>query len=57
MKSAAAVPRPITLAAAQMGPIARTGSSAAVQQRMIALMRQAAAKGVLLIARTGASAP
>jgi len=42
--------RTITLAAAQMGPIARTESRAAVVRRLIDLMRQAAAMGAEVVA-------
>ena len=44
------MPRPITLAAAQMGPVARTASRAAVVRRMLELMRQAAAMGAQVVA-------
>ena len=44
------MPRPITLAAAQMGPVARTESRAAVVRRMVDLMRQAAGMGAQVVA-------
>ena len=42
--------RTITLAAAQMGPVARTESRPAVIRRMIDLMRQAAGMGAQVVA-------
>ncbi len=39
------MPRILTMAAAQLGPIARTETRTAVVERLIALMREAAAKG------------
>ncbi|MCB2002320.1 MAG: N-carbamoyl-D-amino-acid hydrolase, partial [Rhodoferax sp.] len=44
------MPRPITLAAAQMGPVSRQESRTAVVRRMIELMRQAAAMGAQVVA-------
>jgi predicted amidohydrolase len=43
------MPRPLTVAAAQLGPIARDESRAAVVERLIALLRGAAAKGCDLV--------
>lgn len=40
----------VTIAAAQMGPVARSESRAAVVRRMIALMRQAKAMGAAIVA-------
>ncbi len=44
------MPRAITIAAAQMGPIARSETRAAVVRRLIALMREAAAMGAQVVA-------
>ncbi len=44
------MPRIVTIAAAQMGPIARSETRAAVVQRLIAMMRQAKAMGADVVA-------
>lgn len=44
------MPRHVTLAAAQMGPIARTENRASVVRRLIAMMRQAKAMGADVVA-------
>jgi len=44
------MPRSITLCAAQMGPVARSETRAAVVRRMIELMRQAAGMGAQVVA-------
>ena len=42
--------RTVTLAAAQMGPIARTDNRASVVRRLIAMMRQAKTIGATVVA-------
>jgi len=42
--------RMLTVAAAQLGPIARTDSKASVVKRLLALMREAKALGADLVA-------
>ena len=44
------MPRIVTIAAAQMGPVARSESRTAVVQRLIAMMRQAKAMGADVVA-------
>jgi len=44
------MPRSITLAAAQMGPVTRSESRAAVVRRMLDLMRQGAGMGAQVVA-------
>ncbi|MBB4267747.1 N-carbamoyl-D-amino-acid hydrolase [Roseospira visakhapatnamensis] len=43
------VRRPLTVAAAQLGPIARTDSRAATVARLVALLREAAGRGATLV--------
>jgi predicted amidohydrolase len=43
------VSRPLTVAAAQLGPIARADTRAAVVERLLALLRDAAARGAELV--------
>ncbi len=48
-KTEAILERPLTLAAAQLGPIARDATRAAVVARLVALLEQAAARGCRLV--------
>jgi len=41
--------RPLTIAAAQMGPVARTEARAQVVERLLAMLRDAAARGAELV--------